>query len=139
MTIADIEDVVEKFVYTAQLALQSGFSGVEVHAAHGYLLAQFLSAKTNQRTDVYGGSAAGRAKIVVDIITAIRKVVPASFCVGIKLNSVDHQSSTELVECIEQMKLIADTHIDFLEISGGTFEDPKVHMTKTSAFLEVKC
>ncbi|KAI8313341.1 NADH-dependent flavin oxidoreductase nadA [Colletotrichum sp. SAR11_240] len=124
MTIDDIKDVVRRFALTAKLASDAGFAGVEIHAAHGYLLAQFMSEKINQRTDEYGGSYAGRAKIVVEVIRAIRAAVPKEFCVGIKFNSVDHQSQAELAGCIEQLKLITDAGVDFLEISGGTYEDP---------------
>lgn len=67
----DIDGVVKQFVDCSLLALKAGFQGVEIHAAHGYLLAQFLSSKTNHRTDKYGGSAEGRARIVVEIVDAI--------------------------------------------------------------------
>lgn len=126
MTQSDIDAVVGQFVQCAVLASDAGFDGIQVHAAHGYLLAQFLSAKTNLRTDDYGGSPEKRAKIVVDIINAIRDAVPKKFCIGIKLNSVDHQSAQELEECIKQLDIIVDTEIDFVEISGGTYENPMV-------------
>jgi 2,4-dienoyl-CoA reductase-like NADH-dependent reductase (Old Yellow Enzyme family) len=126
MTAADIDDVVQRFAQTAKLAADTGFSGVELHAAHGYLLAQFLSAKVNKRTDEYGGTPAKRAKLVVDIIQATRAVVPKEFAVGIKLNSVDHQAEAELKDCIEQLQQIVDAGVDFVEISGGTYEDPQV-------------
>ncbi|GJD04121.1 NADH:flavin oxidoreductase/NADH oxidase [Colletotrichum higginsianum IMI 349063] len=124
MTVAEIDDVVRRFAQTAKLASDAGFAGIELHAAHGYLLAQFMSDKVNRRTDAYGGSPAARAKIVVDIVRAVRAAVPASFCVGIKFNSVDHQSRDELDACIEQLKLITEAGVDFLEVSGGSYEDP---------------
>lgn len=126
MTLADIETVIQRFANAARIAAAAGFDGVEIHAAHGYLLAQFLSAKTNLRTDAYGGSVAARAKIVTDIIKAVRAVVPANFCVGLKFNSADHQSPTELQECLEQTAIIAEAGLDFLEVSGGTYENPIV-------------
>ncbi|KAF4974313.1 hypothetical protein FDECE_18678, partial [Fusarium decemcellulare] len=125
MTASDIKDVTQRFVDTALLASKAGFDGIELHGAHGYLLAQFLAEKTNKRTDEYGGSVAARAKIVVDIIKAIRAVVPPGFTIGIKYNSVDHQSPSQLKACVEQLHLIVDAGIDFLEISGGTYEDPQ--------------
>ncbi|GKT66373.1 NADPH dehydrogenase [Colletotrichum tofieldiae] len=124
ITVAEIQDVVRRFALTAKLASDAGFAGVEIHGAHGYLLAQFMSEKINKRTDAYGGSPAARVKIIVDIIRAIRETVPKSFCVGIKFNSVDHQSQAELDACIEQLKLITEAGVDFLEVSGGTYEDP---------------
>lgn len=126
MTTSEIELAIEQFAQGARLASEAGFAGVEIHAAHGYLLAQFLSAKSNQRTDAYGGTAKKRARIVVDVIEAIRKVVPAKFCIGIKLNSVDHQSEQELGECIEQLDDITSAGVDFVEVSGGTYEDAQV-------------
>jgi 2,4-dienoyl-CoA reductase-like NADH-dependent reductase (Old Yellow Enzyme family) len=83
-------------------------------------------AQWNHRTDEYGGSSRNRARLVVEIVEGIRKEVPASFCVGIKLNSVDQQESGDLEETLEQIKFILDSGVDFLEISGGSYEDPKV-------------
>lgn len=126
MTQADIDAVVSQFISASRLAADTGFSGVQLHGAHGYLLSQFLSYDHNIRTDSYGKTAAGRAKIVVDIVRGIRDVVAEKFCVGIKLNSVDHQSPEKLNDCIEQIRLIVDAGVDFVEISGGTYGDPKV-------------
>ncbi|KAG5920412.1 hypothetical protein E4U42_006203 [Claviceps africana] len=132
MTAADIQHVVDRFAEAAKLCHETGFPGIEIHAAHGYLLAQFLGAKTNHRTDDYGGSPKKRAKIVVDILRAVRAVVPKDFCVGIKLNSVDHQSEQELHGCIEQLEDIVAAGIDFLEISGGSYEDPVMMTGQTN-------
>ncbi|KAM0203162.1 hypothetical protein ACHAQI_010568 [Fusarium lateritium] len=124
MSAEEILHVRNCFVETAVLASEAGFDGIELHGAHGYLLSQFLTANTNQRVDEYGGTPRARAKIVVDIIKAIRDAVPRSFTVGIKFNSVDHQSSIALEECLEQLRLITEAGIDFLEISGGSYEEP---------------
>jgi 2,4-dienoyl-CoA reductase-like NADH-dependent reductase (Old Yellow Enzyme family) len=126
MSLPEIEDVVRRFADAARMAHEAGFAGVQVHAAHGYLLAQFLSSKTNKRTDAFGGTPRKRAKIVIDIIRAIRNVVPNTFCVGVKVNSVDHQSPGDLEDCLAQLKDVINTGIDFLEISGGTYENPLV-------------
>lgn len=128
MTPQDIERVMKRFVDCSRLALKAGFKGVEIHAAHGYLLAQFLSSKTNRRRDKYGGSAEGRARIVVEIIEAIRRALPADFCVGIKVNSADHQSQEALSDFVVQLKMIVEAGVDFVEISGGSYEDPKVRI-----------
>lgn len=88
--------------------------------------------KTNHRTDAYGGSAKKRAKFVLDIIAATRKVVPPTFCIGIKLNSADHSSAT-FEDTMTQIGLLVDAGIDFLEVSGGTYEDPSV-----SFYLSIK-
>lgn len=131
MTTADIDDLVARFARAARITAEAGFDGVEIHAAHGYLLAQFLSAKSNTRTDAYGGSPAKRAQVIVEIIRAMREATPEGFTVGIKLNSVDHQSSVELQECIDQLQVITDAGIDFLEVSGGTYENPEVSFSMT--------
>ncbi|KAJ6014963.1 hypothetical protein N7540_009554 [Penicillium herquei] len=123
MSRADIEGVIRRFVDTARLMADAGFSGIELHGAHGYLIDQFLNAKTNLRTDEYGGTPAKRARFVLELLTEIRKVVPATFCIGIKLNSADHSSST-FEETMTQIGLLVDAGIDFMEISGGTYEDP---------------
>jgi 2,4-dienoyl-CoA reductase-like NADH-dependent reductase (Old Yellow Enzyme family) len=128
MTVAEIRETVRQFANAARLAAKAGFAGVQIHAAHGYLLAQFLSSQSNKRTDDYGGSPAKEARIVVEIIHAIREVTPEGFCVGIKLNSVDHQSKEALAACIEQLEEIRKAGVDFLEISGGTYENPSVSL-----------
>jgi len=122
MTTEDISEVIDQFAYAAKLAYEAGFKGVELHGAHGYLLSIFLTAKTNLRTDDYGGTPAKRARIVIEVIRAVRKVVPASFCVGIKINSADVGGNESLEESLEQVGLIAAEQIDFLEISGGSYE-----------------
>ncbi|KAJ1326284.1 dimethylglycine catabolism A [Microdochium nivale] len=128
MTHKDIQDVVAHFARTAKAASEAGFAGVEVHAAHGYLLSQFLSPDINLRTDEYGGSAVNRARIVVEIVRAIRDVVPKEFCVGIKFNSADYSPGPEaglaLEDRIAQVRVIAEAGLDFLEVSGGTYENP---------------
>lgn len=130
MTHKDIQDVVAHFARTAKAASEAGFAGVEVHAAHGYLLSQFLSPDINLRTDEYGGSAVNRARIVVEIVRAIRDVVPKEFCVGIKFNSADYSPGPEaglaLEDRIAQVRVIAEAGLDFLEVSGGTYENPTV-------------
>ncbi|KAB8265370.1 hypothetical protein BDV32DRAFT_116454 [Aspergillus pseudonomiae] len=123
MTVSDIESVVQKFVNSARFLAECGFAGVELHAAHGYLLSQFLSPKSNIRHDKYGGSPERRARIVLDIIKETRAVVPENFCIGLKLNSADH-SASDFEDTMTQIGLFAESGIDFLEVSGGTYEDP---------------
>lgn len=86
-------EVIDRFVYAAKTAHEAGFAGVQIHGAHGYLLAQFLAPNTNERNDKYGGDAEKRAQILIDIHDAVRREIPAStgFVVGIKLNSVEFQ------------------------------------------------
>lgn len=132
MTHNDIRDVIYQFARAAKAASEAGFAGVEIHAAHGYLLSQFLSPEVNLRTDAYGGSTVKRAQIIVEIVQAIRAVVPKDFCVGIKFNSADDSPGGEqgraLEDRIAQVKVIADAGLDFLEVSGGTYENPTVSL-----------
>lgn len=125
MTQADIDIVTQHFIDTAKLMADSGFAGIELHGAHGYLIDQFLNPKSNIRTDAYGGSAEKRAKFLLDILAGCRKVVPPNFCIGVKLNSADHGSSG-FEDCMTQIGLLVEAGIDFLEISGGSYENPKM-------------
>jgi 2,4-dienoyl-CoA reductase-like NADH-dependent reductase (Old Yellow Enzyme family) len=127
LTTHEVTEVINQFVVAAKHVYDSGFDGVEIHAAHGYLLAQFLSTQTNQRSDEFGGSAYDRAEIIVRIVRGIRVATSPSFCIGMKLNSVDaSQSGGSNEDFVEQLKRFGDAGIDFLEISGGTYETPDV-------------
>ncbi|KAJ5572625.1 hypothetical protein N7450_009609 [Penicillium hetheringtonii] len=122
MTHADINRVIAQFVNCARLLAHCGFSGIEIHAAHGYLLCESVST-TLYTLYQYGGSAERRARIILDIINQIRKAVPKTFCVGIKLNSADHDSEG-FEDTMTQISLVVDAGVDFLEVSGGSYEDP---------------
>jgi 2,4-dienoyl-CoA reductase-like NADH-dependent reductase (Old Yellow Enzyme family) len=124
MTIAEVEEIIEMFARGAKWAELAGFRGVQVHAAHGYLLAQFLSPKSNLRDDEFGGSAIRRAEIVRRILRRVRDVTAKGFCVGIKLNSADVGDDTAWKETLEQIRVIIDAGVDFIEISGGSYENP---------------
>ena len=91
MTEADIADVKQRFVNSAKLAEQFGFTGVQIHAAHGYLLSQFLSPITNKRTDRWGGSLENRVRLLVEVVNGVRQAVGKGFAVAVKLNSADFQ------------------------------------------------
>ncbi|ULT90175.1 hypothetical protein L3Y34_008501 [Caenorhabditis briggsae] len=126
LTVEQIKtEVIDRFVYAAKYAYETGFDGVELHGAHGYLLAQFTSPTTNKRTDRYGGSIANRQRIILEIYEAIRKEIPAStgFLVGLKTNSVEFQSEgTTADDAVEMCKAYEKIGFDFVELSGGTYE-----------------
>ena len=123
MSEADIEDVIARFVRSAQLVQRAGFRGVQIHCAHGYLLSQFLSPLTNRRTDDWGGSLENRARIIRHIIQRVRQAVGTGFPIGVKLNSADFQrGGFSLEECVEVAHWLAEDGVDLLEISGGTYE-----------------
>jgi 2,4-dienoyl-CoA reductase-like NADH-dependent reductase (Old Yellow Enzyme family) len=123
MTKKDIQDVIQRFARSAALVKQAGFTGVQIHCAHGYLLSQFLSPKINQRDDEYGGSIENRARIIREIIGEVRNTVGPEFPIGVKLNSSDFQKGGfSLDDCVQVAHWLAEDGIDLLEISGGTYE-----------------
>lgn len=125
MTEADIHDVLSRFVQTANLAQQAGFDGVEIHAAHGYLLSQFLSPKTNQRQDKWGGDLANRARLLIEVVKQVRANVGPSFAVAVKLNSADFQRGGFTTEDAKQVvKWLNNLNVDLVELSGGSYEAP---------------
>ena len=128
MTEADIQRVIGQFADTAELAERAGFDGVEIHAAHGYLLNQFLSPRTNKRKDHWGGSLENRARIVIEIVRAVRARVSATFGVGVKLNSADFQKGGfDANDAVAVVRLLNDEAVDLIEISGGSYESPAMH------------
>jgi 2,4-dienoyl-CoA reductase-like NADH-dependent reductase (Old Yellow Enzyme family) len=125
MSAAHIKEVVRRFVRTAQLGEQAGFTGVEIHAAHGYLLSQFLSPLTNQRTDEWGGSLAKRARLLLTIVEAVRAAVSPGFAVAVKLNSADFQRGGFSADDARQVLLMLNERgVDLVELSGGSYEAP---------------
>ena len=125
MTEDDIQDVIKRFATSARLAEQAGFTGVQIHGAHGYLLSQFLSPLSNHRTDRWGGSLENRARLLLEVIRAVRANVSPSFCVSVKLNSADFQrggfDETDARAVVEMLNTLP---IDLLELSGGSYEAP---------------
>jgi 2,4-dienoyl-CoA reductase-like NADH-dependent reductase (Old Yellow Enzyme family) len=120
---SNIEEVIQRFITSAQLVKQAGFTGVQIHCAHGYLLSQFLSPKINQRQDQWGGSLENRARIIRRIIVGVRAAVGADFPIGVKLNSADFQKGGfSLEDCITVASWLGEDGVDLLEISGGTYE-----------------
>jgi 2,4-dienoyl-CoA reductase-like NADH-dependent reductase (Old Yellow Enzyme family) len=123
----EIEDVIRRFAITAAVARETGFTGVQVHGAHGYLLAQFLSPVTNRRQDEWGGSLENRARLLMETVRAVRAEVGPDFPVSVKLNSADFQKGGfDLPDCVQVAGWLAAEQIDLLELSGGTYEQPKL-------------
>jgi len=121
----EIFEIIERYSETALICKEAGFTGAQIHGAHGYLVSQFLSPKTNIRTDKWGGSLENRARFVLEIYRSMRKKMGADFPIGIKLNSADFQKGgfTE-EESMEVIKLLSEEGIDLIEISGGNYETP---------------
>ncbi|MFF2650775.1 NADH:flavin oxidoreductase/NADH oxidase family protein [Streptomyces sp. NPDC058045] len=125
MTPEQIDATVTRFAVSAHRAEQAGFDGVEIHAAHGYLLSQFLSPLVNKRTDAWGGSLENRARLLLDVVRAVRAAVSPSFGVGVKLNSADFQrggfSADDARQVIDMLEPLG---VDLVELSGGSYESP---------------
>lgn len=125
MTEGQIRATVDRFVTTARLAEQAGFDGVEVHAAHGYLLSQFLSPLVNKRTDRWGGSLENRARLLLDVVRRIRATVSPGFAVAVKLNSADFQrGGFDADDAARVIAMLAPLGVDVVELSGGSYESP---------------
>lgn len=122
MSIEDVKGLPAMFAQTALFAKNSGLTGVQVHAGHGFLLSQFLSPLFNLRTDDYGGSIEARSRLVVEVIAAVRDAVGPEFPIGIKINSSD-QLEGGLMEddALEVIRILDQTSIDLIDISGGTY------------------
>ena len=127
LTESEILDIIQKFATAAALSKKAGFTGVQIHGAHGYLVSQFLSPRHNQRDDQWGGSLENRMRFVLAVYHAIREKVGNDFPIGIKLNSADFMRGGFTEEdSMEVVKALANAGIDLIEISGGTYESPSM-------------
>jgi len=119
----DIDSITDAFAHAAEYLDKAGFDGIQLHGAHGYLIAQFLSPSTNNRTDIYGGSLENRTRIITEIATKIQKRVSPSFILGIKINSVEFQDKGFTPEDAQGLcKILEASRFDYVELSGGTYE-----------------
>lgn len=125
LTTSEVEELVQKFVTSAKVAKEAGFSGVQIHAAHGYLISQFLSPHDNRRTDKYGGSLENRMRFLKEIYLGMREELGKDFTIGIKINSTDFKEDGLTEEdSLKTIIELANLGLDFVEISGGTYERP---------------
>ncbi len=124
---ADILAVIAGFADAAKVAKETGFDGVQLHAAHGYLLSQFLSPKANIRTDRWGGPLENRARLLLDAIKAVKVACGPAFSLSVKLNSSDFQKGGFThADCLAVIDLLNGENLDFVEISGGNYEQPQM-------------
>lgn len=127
LTEPEIEALIGKFSLAAKACQEAGFKGVQIHSAHGYLLSQFLSPKVNKRRDRWGGSLENRARLLTEIIAEVRAVCGDDFGISVKLNSADFQKGGfDFEDSLSVIKILNSLTVDLLEISGGTYEQPKM-------------
>lgn len=122
MSLGEIAGLPASYARAAALAQRAGFGGVEIHAGHGFLLSQFLSPLFNHRRDAYGGAVENRFRIIGEIIGAVRQAVGAAFAIGIKINSTDQlEGGLTAKDALQIVRMLGDTSVDLIEISGGTY------------------
>ena len=135
---SEIEDVVARFVRAAVTAKETGFTGVQIHAAHGYLTTRFLIPLVNRRTDKWGGSLENRARLLLTIVRETRKAVGPGFPISAKLNSSDfQQGGFSNADCLQVVRWLEEAGLDLLEISGGNYEEPSMMGSRTSEGAQV--
>lgn len=119
----EIDALIARYAETASVAKSAGFRGVQIHAAHGYLISQFLSPLTNLRTDRWGGDADARSRFLREVVRSVRAAVGRDFPIAVKLNSADFQrGGFDTEESMRVVELLESESVDLLEVSGGTYE-----------------
>lgn len=138
MTREQIQEVIDRFTDTAVQAEKAGFDGVQIHAAHGYLLAQFLSPRVNQRTDEWGGEVENRARLLLEVVRSVKQNTGSEFAIAVKLNSADFQrGGFSYEEASIVVELLERQNIDLVELSGGSYEAPAMQgVTADGSTLE---
>ncbi len=136
MTGAEIEATIEDFAKAAERAQQAGFDGVELHGAHGYLLAQFLSPEFNRREDRYGGSLENRARLIRDVIAEVRKRCRPDFQLGLRLSGERMGMRLGEVRTLAG-ELMAEGALDYIDMSlWDVFKEPEEAEFKGRPLLE---
>lgn len=127
LTEDEILAIIARFGTAARVCRETGFTGVQIHAAHGYLFSQFLSPRTNMRDDRWGGSLENRARALLFTVNTVRTLVGPDFPVSVKLNSADFQKGGfGFEDSLQVARWLQDAGVDLIEISGGTYEQPKL-------------
>lgn len=127
LTEDEILNLISRFGQAAKICQETGFTGVQIHAAHGYLISQFLSPRSNLRDDRWGGSLENRARFLLFTVNTVRQLVGPEFPISVKLNSADFQRGGFAFEdSLQVAGWLQEAGIDLIEISGGTYEQPKL-------------
>ncbi|MDA0339891.1 MAG: NADH:flavin oxidoreductase/NADH oxidase family protein [Proteobacteria bacterium] len=130
----EIETIIDSFTHVAETAKMTGFTGIQMHSAHGYLSSEFLSPVVNRRADQWGGPLENRARFLLNIVRNIREACGKDFAISVKLNSTDFQQGAfTLDECQQVVAWLGAAGVDLLEVSGGTYEQPAMVGQKGNA------
>ena len=125
LTTGEIEELIERFALAAKTCQAAGFTGAQIHAAHGYLLSSFLSPRANVRTDEYAGTLENRARFLLAVVNKMRDAVGPDFPIAVKLNSADFQKGGfGFEDSLQVVQWLEEASVDLVEISGGTYEQP---------------
>lgn len=120
LSIEEIKEIVQKFVSGARRAVAAGFDAIELHAAHGYLMNQFLSPLSNQRTDEYGGSLENRVRLLKEVLIAVRKAVPREMPIIVRVSADEyHEDGNKPEDVADMLNLIKEYGIDLVNVSSG--------------------
>lgn len=127
MRAEEITEAIAGFGAAAKIAQETGFDGVQIHAAHGYLVSQFLSPLANRRSDEWGGALENRARLLIESVKSVKAACGDSFSVAVKLNSTDFQKGGfSHQDCLDVIDMLNTLGLDFVEISGGNYEQPQM-------------
>ncbi|WP_238918946.1 NADH:flavin oxidoreductase [Clostridium sp. YIM B02555] len=120
MNISEIKAVQQKFAEAALRAKKSGFDGIEIHAAHGFLLNQFITPYYNRRNDIYGGSIENRVRMLLETYSAIREAVGPEYPIWVKVNSIEgFEGGLTLEDCLYTCKELTKLGVNAIEVSGN--------------------
>jgi len=134
LTPTEIEDIVDRFATAAAVCEAAGFDGVQIHAAHGYLVTQFLSPLTNLRDDEWGGDPTRRMRFLLEVVRRVRTRVSPGFAVSVKLNSADFQrGGFDEDDSRVVVAALAQEAVDLIEVSGGNYESPAMSGSAASS------
>jgi 2,4-dienoyl-CoA reductase-like NADH-dependent reductase (Old Yellow Enzyme family) len=135
----EIVEIIARFGAAAAICREAGFTGVQIHGAHGYLVNQFLSPATNLRTDAWGGPLEHRARFLLEVVRTVRAAVGPDFPVGLKLNSADFQSGGFThAESMAVIEMLNHEALDLLELTGGTYEQLSMLGARAEAGAEAR-
>ena len=133
----EIKQLINDFQSAALRSVEAGFDGIELHGAHGYLISQFLGEKTNLRDDNWGGNISGRSKFLVTIISEIKKVVPESFIVGVRMSPEIKELGIYLNDSLKLARILSKTGIDFIHLScWDCFKTSSEHLSDKRTLTE---